>query len=269
MVAPITAPRDDVTLRSLVGAWLPPGIWADLFTGLVYDGDRRLHLHRDMSTIPVLLKGGGILPLASDAELDAQSNPEHLELVILPGADGDMVLVEDDGTGTGVDDTPTARTTLSWRQVEGRSTLAIGQAEGSAGVVAETRSWTIRLVGVAADFDARVRGVNEHAVVIASGVLTIIDAPTNQPIRVDISGDLTPMTIDPAEALFSILNAAQMENRAKLDVWGILCTDHTPEAKLAELRAIGAPDSLIGAVGEVLTSRCKSGWSKTAQSRLR
>ena len=34
--------------------WLPEGRWTDIFTGLVYDGGRRLHMLRDMGSIPAL-----------------------------------------------------------------------------------------------------------------------------------------------------------------------------------------------------------------------
>ena len=54
LVAPITTPRDAVTLRGAVRAWLPPGVWIDVFTGTVYDGDREIELHRDGGTIPAL-----------------------------------------------------------------------------------------------------------------------------------------------------------------------------------------------------------------------
>ena len=52
LVAPITTPRDPVTLRGSVRAWLPPGTWIDVFTETVYDGDREVELHRDLALDP-------------------------------------------------------------------------------------------------------------------------------------------------------------------------------------------------------------------------
>ena len=110
IVAPVTAPRDRVTLRGAVRAWLPAGTWIDIFTSTVYDGDREIELHRDSGSIPALLRAGGILPLASEDDLDATRNPERLELLVAPGADGAFTLIEDDGTGATPGDIPTART---------------------------------------------------------------------------------------------------------------------------------------------------------------
>ena len=52
IVAPITTPRDPVTLRGAARAWLPPGTWIDIFTSTVYDGDREVELHRDLGSDP-------------------------------------------------------------------------------------------------------------------------------------------------------------------------------------------------------------------------
>ena len=88
VVAPITSPRDPVSLQGSVRAWLPAGAWVDIFTGVVYDGDRELALHRGDGSIPALLRAGGILPLAAPDQLDATSNPDRLEILLAPGADG-------------------------------------------------------------------------------------------------------------------------------------------------------------------------------------
>ena len=65
LVAPITTPADRATGLGSVRAWLPPGRWTDVFTGLVYRGGTTILLHRDLDTIPVLAPAGAILPLAA------------------------------------------------------------------------------------------------------------------------------------------------------------------------------------------------------------
>ena len=98
LVVPITAPSDPVTLLGSVTAWLPPGVWTDIHTGAVLQGGRTVELHRGLDSIPVLLKSGGILPLAGADDTDAAANPAAFELVVAPGADGSFTLIEDDGT---------------------------------------------------------------------------------------------------------------------------------------------------------------------------
>ena len=234
LVAPITKPRDPVTLRGAVRTWLPPGAWIDIFTSTAYDGDREIELHRDGSSIPVLLRAGGILPLAAADDLDATRNPERLEVLVAPGADGEFTLVEDDGTGTTPETIPTARTTLTWHQDAGG--LTIGAADDPHGVLPAARTWTVTFVGTDVS-------------------ITIPDAPTGRPIEVAARAGLGLSTPRRSEALFAVLSAAQYGHEAKLAAWETLTSDLPPEAMLAALHAQALPRSLIGALSELLTAR--------------
>jgi alpha-glucosidase (family GH31 glycosyl hydrolase) len=233
IVAPITAPRDAVTLRGSVRAWLPPGRWTDIFTETVYDGDRMVELHRDGASIPALLRAGGVLPLAAEDDLDATRNPERLEVLVAPGADGELVLVEDDGTGTTPDDIPAARTALRWRDAEG--VLEIGPVEGAAHVVPQRRTWTVRLLG--------------------TGFTETVEARADQPVRV-VAGE-GPVAGTPARSdrLFAVLSAARYDHEAKAAAWRTLQSGLPAEAQLAELHAQGLPRALLGALAELLTAR--------------
>src|SRR5699024_12218535 len=68
LVAPITRPAAEDTARGAVEVRLPAGRWIDIATSLAYRGGRTLSMHRDLSSIPVLLRAGGILPLAAICE---------------------------------------------------------------------------------------------------------------------------------------------------------------------------------------------------------
>ena len=98
LVAPITTPADRATGLGAVRAWLPPGRWTDVFTGLVYRGGTTILLHRDLDTIPVLAPAGAILPLARGPRLGT-ANPDALELRVYAGADGEFTLAEDRDDG--------------------------------------------------------------------------------------------------------------------------------------------------------------------------
>jgi hypothetical protein len=226
LIAPITTPRDDVTLRGSVRAWLPAGTWIDLFTSTVYEGDREIELHRELGSIPALLRAGGILPLAAEDDLDATRNPERLEVVVAPGADGELTLIEDD-------DTDVARTTLTWDQAAG--TLTIGAAEDPHGVLPAVRAWTVTGLGV------------EHEPLAASG-------PPGEPLRVAAGADPRPRTPDREDALFAILNAAQFSHEVKETAWRTLSSGLSVAPVLAELHAQGLPRELIGALSELLTA---------------
>ncbi|MDN5572212.1 MAG: alpha-xylosidase, partial [Propionibacteriaceae bacterium] len=98
MLAPITRPEGVRTHVASVAAWLPPGRWTDLFTGLTYAGDRQLTLHRGLAHYPVLARAGAVVPLQADALADIREVPDALELRVFPG-DGVSHLVEDDVAG--------------------------------------------------------------------------------------------------------------------------------------------------------------------------
>src|SRR3954454_20226083 len=107
LVAPITSPTDAETMLGSVRAWLPEGDWIDVVTGLAYRGDRTIELHRDLGSIPVLVRPGTILPLAG--EQDGVGSPEHVELRVFAGGDGEFTLAEDR------DDERWARTRFTYR----------------------------------------------------------------------------------------------------------------------------------------------------------
>jgi hypothetical protein len=233
VVAPVTTPRDAVTLRAAVRAWLPPGRWVDVFTETVYAGDRMVELHRDGASIPALLRAGGVLALAAEDEFDAAGNPARLEVLIAPGADGELVLVEDDGTGTTPDDIPTARTPLRWRQAEG--VLEIEPVQGAGAVVPETRSWTVRVLG--------------------TGFAETVESPADRPLRVEVGADPVPETPARSDRLFALLRAAQYDHEAKDAAWRTVQSDLPAAAQLAELHAQGLPRALVGALAELVTAR--------------
>ena len=155
LVAPITTPADRATHLGRVDAWLPEGVWYDLFTGRRYDGGRRVELHRTLEQMPVLGRAGAVLPLAADPMADTGTRPEALVLRILPGADGRTVLVEDDGQGDPrPEDRQLTTFTLRWTQhgpdadgvVRADAVLAIEPPVGPGAGIA--RTLTLDVVGV-------------------------------------------------------------------------------------------------------------------------
>jgi alpha-glucosidase (family GH31 glycosyl hydrolase) len=254
LVAPITSPLDPITLLGSTRAWLPPGTWVDLFTTTAYEGDRELELHRDATSIPVLVRAGGIVPLTSPSQ-DAAANPDSFELIVVPGADGRFDLVEDDGSGGPTATIPTARTTITWEQASG--TLTIGPAIGSstgAPVVPTHRNWTFTLLGVGTgDLDPAAAAT---ATVPAPGrvSVTMTGVATDVGTAFVFGGGLQPRTPDRAGHLFELLNRAQFGYTEKAAVWRVLSTAE-PAAALAELSAHHLPGALLGAIAEVLTTR--------------
>ncbi|WP_051226773.1 glycoside hydrolase family 31 protein [Butyrivibrio sp. MC2013] len=97
LVAPITSQMDPETLTAAVETWIPDGTYYDYFTGQIIRGGKRL-MRRSLGTIPVLVKAGGIIPMASDISCnEPEAIPAELDLEIFAGAEGEFTLIEDKG----------------------------------------------------------------------------------------------------------------------------------------------------------------------------
>jgi hypothetical protein len=252
VVAPITTPRDPVTLLGSATAWLPPGPWTDIHTGVVIEGGRIVRLHRDGASVPALLKAGGILPLAAEHETDATRNPQHLEVLVAPGADGAFVLIEDDDTGTTPETIPTVRSALIWDQASG--SLTIEAADGPAGIVPETRTWTVALLGFSDAMSVTVDGRATPATASRGRVSLTVTADTNAAVVVRFAADPRPVTADVPGRLFALLNAAQHPYEAKAAIWRTIGADRSAADRLAELHAMDVPRPLLEAITELLTA---------------
>ncbi|CAL3965635.1 unnamed protein product [Diplocarpon coronariae] len=95
IVAPIVKPRSKTTNLALVSAWLPDRC-VDIFTGTVYDGGE-LDLYRTLGEIPVLARGGAIVPLDVNPA-NGCLKPDAFEILVVVGKDGSFQLKEDDQT---------------------------------------------------------------------------------------------------------------------------------------------------------------------------
>ena len=136
LVAPITSPRDPDTGLARVTAWLPEGDWVDVFTGVRYAGDRTMHLHRDLDSIPVLARAGAIVPMVPAGDVGGGTDlPSRVEVRVYAGADGEFTLVEDR------DDERWVRTRLTWDDAAGE--LTVHDAEGETSTLPADRSYDV------------------------------------------------------------------------------------------------------------------------------
>jgi hypothetical protein len=237
LVAPITDPNDDVTLMGAAQAWLPEGTWADIFTGTVYragPGGQHIGLHRDDQTIPALLMAGAALPLAADDATRPDTNPSHVELLLLPGADGTRSLTEDSGDRI-------AHTPLVWNDAD--RTLTIGPASDPS-VVPASRDWTIRFLGATV--------TDATGADLSGNLLTVTAAPADGELRITVRLDTAPP--DKRARLFDLLSRAQWDHDRKLAAWNVLRTDADSLSKVAGLQSLAVPEALLSALTEILVS---------------
>src|SRR5664280_552823 len=256
LVAPITTPTNRSLQMGSVRAWLPEGTWVDVFTGLAYAGGRRLVLHRDLSTIPVLAPAGAIVPLSGEAiPANAPENPDAFEVRVVVGADGGFELIGDDGTGTGLDPAGVARTPIAFDQSEG--VVTVGPASGALDCLPGSRSWTVTFLALTTPVDLVI--MVDRTVVDARTTdgdnrmsVTVDGVPATSTLQVGIGRGPVLEPVDVASQLFTLLDSAFIEYEDKQRVYTIATSDRPLSVRLSHLQALELDRALEIAVGEIL-----------------
>jgi hypothetical protein len=146
LVAPITSAAGSVS------AWIPPGTWTDYFTGTSYTGPSTVTITAPLTSMPVLVKSGGILPTRTDYTQNQQQPLTQLTLAVAAGANGNFSLYQDSGEGTG----PSATTPVTWNDAS--RTLTVGATAGTYPGAATARAYTLRLTNTVAPTAVSVDG---------------------------------------------------------------------------------------------------------------
>jgi hypothetical protein len=256
LVAPITTPADPSLQLASVRSWLPPGTWVDLLSGLVYRGGRQIVLHRDLTAIPLLAAAGAIIPLAAEpVPGHATDNPAAIEVLVVVGADGQFELVEDDGTGTGLEPAGVARTPISFDQATG--TVTVGPAVGNTECLPACREWQLTFLALAAGAQPPAAvdgGAVAPAIVQQAGRISVAvpAVPVTSSVSVTVGPHPELADNDVVERTFELLDGAQIEFEVKQRIFDLVCSDQPLAVRLSTLQAMGLPRSLETAVGEIV-----------------
>ena len=227
LAAPITEPMDRSSRRGKADVWLPQGDWFDFFTGRRYSASspngRRMTVWRPLDGIPVFAKAGGIVPMQPLSEgdsINSVDNPQHLEIIVFPGADGDFTLMEDSGHYSRQITPATTAITYRWRKDGATSALTVSPAQGDVHALPARRTWDFLFRGITdSDISVQVDGASvdsdrRYDAETLTLQVTVADVSTRSEIRVTI-GDTT-MAPDPRmEDVFDILRHAEMRYLTK------------------------------------------------------
>ncbi|KAF2750282.1 glycoside hydrolase family 31 protein [Sporormia fimetaria CBS 119925] len=280
IVAPITSPRDPSTHHGVVKAWLPPKRYVDIFTGVVYDGDREMKLHRTLDRFPVLAAEGAIVPLdGSWRPANDVPNPTSIEILLVVGADGAFNLIEDNGSGTHVDDgdfrmieddgvesgnenVRFSYTPIIYKQSTG--VLTIGPTSPTDPSIPESRTYTVRLVSYTPR-SSQIRCVTTaHKTkkakiqswttrIVENGTLVDLGAVSNdQTVILELEPGPQLDVLDPTKMVWTLLKDANMEYDRKVDIWNVVTAGQAVETRVSRLRNMGLRVELVDAIVELL-----------------
>ena len=154
LVAPVTTPGTTATTR----VWFPAGsTWTDWFTGTTYQGGTSADVTTGLDTMPVFVKGGGIVTTRSaDVTNDVQNPLDAVTVTAAADASGAFSLYEDDGTTTDAAAHTTTRVTT--RQDGNTHRLTVEPAQGSFPGQVTSRTWTVRFLDATAPTAVHVNG---------------------------------------------------------------------------------------------------------------
>jgi len=247
IVAPVTRPRDNKTHLGSVDVWLPAGRFVDIFTGLVYDGDRELCLYRSLAHTPVLASEGAIVPLDGTWPIpNGCPNLTTVELLLVVGGSGQFDLIEDDGMGSKVHDGDFVMidttgeemnlnhsdrvqfTTTDIRYDQPKGILTIGAAVPPSPAIPSHRKWLVRLIShnplpdtISCTVDNKSQGVTVEAV--ENGTLvTFGPIPTSQTVKLNIGSAPQIDVQDALKRCWTILFNANCNYDLKQTIWFVI-----------------------------------------------
>ncbi|KAM4057143.1 glycosyl hydrolases family 31 domain-containing protein [Hirsutella rhossiliensis] len=233
-VCPITSPTNRATHTAKVRGWLPPGIFVDFFSGVVYDGNRTLWLNRTLDKVPVLLGQGAIVPL--DGNLmppNGSQNPDSFEVVVVVGANGSFEILEEFGDEKR--DPDWVKTLISLDQTKGSISIGFKSTKGVRAVVGDKPL----------DPDVKVAA---NGLVVALG-----DVPAGAGATVYLGANPQLAINDPQALIYPILFDAEIEYRLKENIDAIMSAPSvTTAVRASQLEALDMDPDLRSVLTELL-----------------
>jgi alpha-glucosidase (family GH31 glycosyl hydrolase) len=140
LVAPVT--REGATTWPV---YLPAGRWFDFWTGERHEGPGGVTVAAPLDRLPLLVRGGAILPLGPVVQHTGERPLDELTLQIYPEGAGRFELYEDDGRSNAYRQGRHALTPIECVAEAGRVTVRIGAPTGDPSMVPADRRYLVRL----------------------------------------------------------------------------------------------------------------------------
>ncbi len=138
LVAPVT--EKGATSRKL---YLPRGAWYDFWTEERIEGGREIERPVDLTTMPMYVRAGAIIPLGPVKQYTGEKADGPLTLQVYPGTDGRFLLYEDDGSTFNFRKGEWMGIQMAWNDRQRRLVLRL--AEGSRMLPPRRREIEVRL----------------------------------------------------------------------------------------------------------------------------
>lgn len=262
MAAAVTTPCLKGLNMAKTAVWFPEGKWYDIFTGLCYEGGRKMNLYRDINSMPVFAKAGAIVPFQEEYGINAEENPQILHLYVYAGADGSFTLYEDDNTTNGYQDGHWVKTRYSWQEDAG--CLQIHRTEGEQTLAPVTRKYIITFCGIGSakvncssdscEGKAGDRIVREGTDEKGRLEVVLENVSAKETIMLSLQ-ERTAADNEVVDRCFRILDRAEMEMMVKENAFHVVESQTDAARLVGALLAMELDQDLYGALVEVITAR--------------
>ncbi len=265
IVCPITRKINSGTELGEVKVWLPEGRYFDLFNNRAYNGGQDIHMYRDISAIPVLVKAGAILPFQNDeAVCNNTDNPKDMDIRIYAGDSSSFTMYEDgDGSGLGVDVCNNAEDYKAFTEYSfewgSKAVFTVNPAVGAIEVVPDKRNYIFRFIGfnkpdaVKAQYDEKEIDVQyTYDEVGHELVVTIDGADTSKKLVITIESDGNVAANDYVNESFRFLDRAQIEFDLKSSIFRVIDSGKSRLEIIRGLIAMKLDEELLGVLTEII-----------------
>ena len=141
LVSPISTPANSNGMSERK-TWLPEGSWYDVCRNRMCDGGRTITDEYAMNEIPYFIRPGSIIP-CNPTLSNLKTEPLSLVLWVIPGANGEGKLYEDQGDSEAYKDGEYATTIFTQIRTNKGTALTIKSREGSYEGMLEQRAWQV------------------------------------------------------------------------------------------------------------------------------
>ncbi len=125
--------------------YLPKGDWYDWWTNTKQTGGQTIKPEVDLSTMPIYVRAGAIIPFDPIRQYTAEVVKEPTTLKVYPGADGQFTLYEDDGISQDYLKGKATWTHITWNDKAKKLTIELGAPKGSSSQVPD-RIFKVQLI---------------------------------------------------------------------------------------------------------------------------
>ena len=264
MVAPITSKRIQGLNVAEVNVWLPEGLWYDIYTGMMYEGNRELKMYRSLASVPVLAKAGSIIPRTDEIKSkEVITNPKKLRIAVCTGANGSFELYEDDNETCAYENGECVKTHFSYIENNDLE-FTVNKADGDLSFIPEKRSYIVDFYGLKNTSDEQVT-VQIEDILVESKVsyngdmqilsVQIPEVCAGQKVIIKINKKQRSENNKVIEKCFEFLNQAEIDFWMKEQIYFLITKENRIPVVLAHLQKMELEKDLMGVLIEIITAK--------------